>query len=54
MVPACRPDGDFHILPQGSKEVHQALDGEGPRLAAHEAGDMRLLDAEDFPGFSLG
>ena len=46
-------DGDFDIVAQRRKEVHQALDGKCSGLAAHEAGDVRLLDAENFPGLRL-
>ena len=54
MVLASGPDGDLHILSQGGEEVHQALDGEGSRLATHEAGNVRLLDTKDLTGFGLG
>ena len=51
---ACRSDGDLNVLAQSCKKVHQAFNGEGPRLAAHEARDMRLLDPQNFPGLGLG
>jgi ABC-type sulfate/molybdate transport systems ATPase subunit len=43
-------NGDLNVLAQGYKKVHQAFHGEGPRLAAHEARDMRVLDTQNFSG----
>ena len=54
MLLPCRPDGDFHVLPESGAEVHQALDGEGAGAVAHQCGDRGLLDAEDHSGFGLG
>ena len=51
---ACRPDGDLNVLPQGSEEVHEALDGKAAGAVAHQCGDVGLLDAENLSGCSLG
>jgi len=51
---ACRPNGDLNVLAQGHEKVHQAFNGEGPRLAAHEARDVRLLNTQNFTGLGLG
>jgi len=40
-------------LPKGGEEIHKALDGETARGIAHQRGDMRLLDAQDFAGLGL-
>ena len=54
VVLAGGPHGDLDILAERGQKVHQALDGKGSRLASHQAGDMRLLDAEQYPGSGLG
>src|SRR3972149_7431702 len=51
---ACRPDGDLNVLAQGHEKVHQPFNREGPRLAAHEARDVRLLNTQNFTGLGLG
>jgi hypothetical protein len=53
MLLARCPHGDFNVLPEGGKKLHQAFDGVGTRLAAHQAGDVRLLDAENCSGLGL-
>ena len=40
----CGSDANFHILPEGSKKVHKALDREVAGLPAHETGNVGLLD----------
>ena len=49
----CSPDFNYNILAKGSKEVHQALDRIGSGLAAHQAGNVGLLDAKYFTGLRL-
>ena len=51
---ACGSDGDLNVLAQGREKVHQAFNREGPRLAAREARDMRLLDTQNLSGLGLG
>jgi len=53
-VLACGPDGDLNVLAKGHEKVHQAFNGERPRLAAHEARDVRLLDTQNFARLGLG
>ncbi len=50
---AGRPHRNLHVLPQGGKKIHKALDGEITRAIAHQQRDVRLLDAENFPGLGL-
>ena len=40
-------------MAEGGKKIHQALDGETAGGVAHQRGDVRLLDAEDFAGLGL-
>ena len=44
------PHGDFDVLPEGGKKLHQAFEGVGTGLAAHQARDVWLPNAEDFSG----
>ena len=50
---ARRPDGDFHVLAEGSEEVHEAFDREGPGTVSHQSGNVWLLDAEYLSRFRL-
>ena len=47
------PHGDFDVLPEGGKKLHQAFEGVGTGLAAHQARDVGLPNAEDFSGLGL-
>lgn len=47
-------DGDLDVLAEGGEELHEAADAEVAGAVAHEQGDLRLLDAEDFGDFGLG
>ena len=46
---ASRFDVDFNVLSQSGEEFHQPPDRKIPGTVAHQRGDMRLLDSEDFP-----
>jgi len=48
------PYGDFDILAEGGQKIHQTLDGKDSGLAAHQAGDVRLRDAEQYSRLGLG
>jgi hypothetical protein len=48
-----RPYVDFHILAEIRQKLHQTDDREGAGASAHEAGNVRLPDAENFPGLNL-
>jgi len=53
MLLARRPYDDVHVLSKRGEEVHEALDGKGPRPVTHQRGDMRLPDAENLSRFRL-
>ena len=46
MLLAGRPDGNLHVLTEGSKKIHESLDGECASPVAHQSRDSRLLNAE--------
>ena len=48
------PYCDFDILAEGGQKIHQTLDGKDSGLAAHQPGDVRLRDAEQYPRPGLG
>ena len=48
-----RFDVDFNVLSQSGEEFHQPPDRKISGTVAHQRGDMRLLDSEDFPSFCL-
>src|SRR5262245_57964460 len=48
-----RLHGDLHILAERGEKFHQPSDREVARTVAHERGDMRLLDAEQFARLCL-
>lgn len=45
---ACWTDGDFNILAQSRKELHEASNREITRAVSHQQRHLGLLDAEDF------
>jgi len=47
------PHGDFDVLPEGGKKLHQAFERVGTGLAAHQARDVWLPNAEDCSGLGL-
>jgi len=49
-----RPYGNLDVLPESGEKLQETLHRERPELAPHEAGDVWLLDAKDFPSFGLG
>ena len=53
MLLASRSYGDLNILTKRSEKVHKALDGKGPGLAPHEAGNVRLLYPQYLAGLCL-
>ena len=50
---ASRFDVDFNVLSQSGEEFNQSPDRKISGTVAHQRGDMRLLDSEDFPSFCL-
>ncbi len=53
MLLASRSHDDLNVLTKSREKVHEALDGKGPGLASHEAGNMRLLDPQYLAGLCL-
>src|SRR5712691_3971268 len=51
---AGRAHADPDVLAESGQELHQSLDGEDAGTVPHQRGNVRLLDAEDFPGLRLG
>src|SRR5436309_1990054 len=47
------PDDDLNVLAKSGEKVHKAFDGKGTCAIAHQGRDVRLLDAENLPGFGL-
>jgi len=47
-------DGNFYVLTEGGEKFHEAADAEVARAVAHEQGDLRLLNAENFGELDLG
>ena len=50
---ACWTDGDFNILAQSRKELHEASNREITRAVSHQQRHLGLLDAEDFGDLNL-
>lgn len=46
-------DDDLHITAEPGEECHEALGREASQPAAHEFGDLRLVDAENLPRSGL-
>ena len=47
------PDDDLNVLAKSGEKVHEAFDGKGTGTIAHQGRDVRLLNAENLPGFGL-
>jgi len=41
-------DGDLYVVAESGEKFHQAADAKVARAIAHQQGNLRLLDSEDF------